>query len=196
MKWAWLVIFIVTAIVLGFVLAGTIFGRQIYQLGTNEVAARHAGIRTRQIKLVLFLLVGAVSAIAGMMTASRLGSVRYDLGLGVEHGTDWAVAVLSASAARGDEHRLRETVRGTFTQAADGFTAEEFTRARRKIQYRFARLADSRLDRALAHASRASGGHPTLATSERMVATLRPGEVEAQWRSLLRAPTLTAILRA
>jgi rhamnose transport system permease protein len=78
------VIFIVCSIILGFVLAGTIFGRQLYQIGTNEIAARHAGIRTRQIKLVLFLLVGVVSAAAGMLTASRLGSVRYDLGLGGE----------------------------------------------------------------------------------------------------------------
>jgi rhamnose transport system permease protein len=77
-------IFIAVAIVLGLVLAGTIFGRQIYQIGTNEVAARHAGIRSRQIKFTLFLLVGFTAAIAGMMTASRLGSVRYDLGLGGE----------------------------------------------------------------------------------------------------------------
>ncbi len=77
-------IFVVVSLLLGFVLAGTIFGRQIYQIGTNEVAARHAGIRTRRIKLVLFLLMGLVAAIAGMMTASRLGSVRYDLGLGGE----------------------------------------------------------------------------------------------------------------
>jgi rhamnose transport system permease protein len=66
------------------VLGATIFGRQIYQIGTNEVAARHAGIRSRQIKVALFLLIGLVSAIAGLMTASRLGSVRYDLGLGGE----------------------------------------------------------------------------------------------------------------
>ncbi|MBL8576406.1 MAG: ABC transporter permease [Mesorhizobium sp.] len=78
------VIFIVAALVLGLILAGTIFGRQIYQIGTNEVAARYAGIRTRRIKLTLFLLIGLVSAVAGMMTASRLGSVRYDLGLGGE----------------------------------------------------------------------------------------------------------------
>lgn len=78
------VIFIVAALVLGLILAGTIFGRQIYQVGTNEVAARYAGIRTRRIKLILFLLIGLVAAVAGMMTASRLGSVRYDLGLGGE----------------------------------------------------------------------------------------------------------------
>jgi rhamnose transport system permease protein len=78
------VIFIGAAIVLGVVLGGTIFGRQIYQVGTNEVAARHAGIRSARIKLILFLLIGVVAAAAGIMTASRLGSVRYDLGLGGE----------------------------------------------------------------------------------------------------------------
>ena len=78
------VIFAALAIVLGVVLGGTIFGRQIYQVGTNEVAARHAGIRSARIKLILFLLIGVVAAAAGIMTASRLGSVRYDLGLGGE----------------------------------------------------------------------------------------------------------------
>ncbi|MEO6014408.1 MAG: ABC transporter permease, partial [Devosia sp.] len=78
------VIFVLLAIALGVVLGGTIFGRQIYQIGTNEVAARHAGIRSARIKLSLFLLTGLVAAIAGIMTASRLGSVRYDLGLGGE----------------------------------------------------------------------------------------------------------------
>lgn len=78
------VVFLAAALVLGLVLAGTIFGRQIYQVGTNDVAARHAGIRSRRIKLILFLLIGLVSAIGGIMTASRLGSVRYDLAMGKE----------------------------------------------------------------------------------------------------------------
>ncbi|HWA20469.1 MAG TPA: ABC transporter permease [Devosia sp.] len=78
------VLFIILAIVLGVVLGNTIFGRQIYQIGTNDVAARHAGIRSARIKVGLFLLVGVVAAFAGIMTASRLGSVRYDLGLGGE----------------------------------------------------------------------------------------------------------------
>ncbi len=77
-------LFVLLALVLGIVLGGTIFGRQIYQIGTNDVAARHAGIRTARIKLILFLLVGFVASAAGIMTASRLGSVRYDLALGQE----------------------------------------------------------------------------------------------------------------
>ncbi len=78
------VLFILLALVLGIVLGGTIFGRNIYQIGTNEVAARHAGIRSARIKFGLFLLIGFVSAVCGIMTASRLGSVRYDLALGGE----------------------------------------------------------------------------------------------------------------
>ena len=76
--------FVALSIVLGLVLGATIFGRQIYQIGTNEIAARHAGIRSRRIKMILFVVTGLTSAVAGLMTASRLGSVRYDLGLGGE----------------------------------------------------------------------------------------------------------------
>jgi rhamnose transport system permease protein len=78
------IIFIALSIILGIVLGTTIFGRQIYLIGTNEVAARHAGIRSNRIKMILFVLMGLASAVAGLMTASRLGSVRYDLGLGGE----------------------------------------------------------------------------------------------------------------
>jgi rhamnose transport system permease protein len=78
------IIFVALSIVLGLVLGATIFGRQIYLIGTNQAAARHAGVRSDRIKMTLFVAMGFVSAIAGLMTASRLGSVRYDLGLGGE----------------------------------------------------------------------------------------------------------------
>jgi rhamnose transport system permease protein len=78
------IVFVALSIVLGLVLGATIFGRQIYLVGTNELAARHAGVRSRRIKMILFVVAGLASAVAGLMTASRLGSVRYDLGLGGE----------------------------------------------------------------------------------------------------------------
>jgi predicted Zn-dependent peptidase len=124
----------------------------------------------------------------------RLG-LGYDLGASVEHGLDWAVAVLSASAARDDERRLRDTIDQTCRDAGKGFAKDELERARKKIRYRFARLADARLDRALTHASRAACGHPSLAATERMIDSLRPREVEGAWRRALVAPTLTAVLR-
>jgi predicted Zn-dependent peptidase len=124
----------------------------------------------------------------------RLG-LGYDLSATVEEGFDWAVAVLAASAGRDDERRLRETIDRTCQEAASGFAPEELERARKKVRYRFARLADSRLDRALAHASREACGHPSLVDTERTIASLDRAEVEAAWRRALRAPTLTAILR-
>jgi rhamnose transport system permease protein len=78
------ILFVLVSLALGFILGATIWGRQIYQTGTNEIAAQHAGIRTKRIKFALFLAMGFASSIAGLMTASRLGSVRYDLGLGGE----------------------------------------------------------------------------------------------------------------
>jgi rhamnose transport system permease protein len=78
------IVFVALSIVLGLVLGTTIFGRQIYLVGTNQVAARHAGVRSKRIKMTLFVAMGLVSSVAGLMTASRLGSVRYDLGLGGE----------------------------------------------------------------------------------------------------------------
>ena len=78
------IVFVALSIVLGVLLGSTIFGRQIYLIGTNETAARHAGVRSRRIKVILFLAMGFASAVAGLMTASRLGSVRYDLGFGGE----------------------------------------------------------------------------------------------------------------
>jgi len=123
----------------------------------------------------------------------RLG-LGYDLGASVEHGSDWAVLVVSASAARDHERRLRTTIERTCADAAQGFSPDEFDRARAKVRYRFARLADSRLERALAHAGRAVCGHPSLAASARILATLERAEVETAWRGTLAAPTLTAIM--
>ncbi|MCX5496603.1 ABC transporter permease [Kaistia dalseonensis] len=77
-------IFIIASVLLGLFLGITILGRQIYQIGTSEVAAIHAGIRVRRIKFGLFLASGLTSSIAGLLTASRLGSVRYDLASGGE----------------------------------------------------------------------------------------------------------------
>ncbi len=82
----------------------------------------------------------------------------------------------------------------TCQEAAAGFTAEELARARKKLRYRFARLADSRLDRALSHAARAVGGQPSLAETARVLDALRPADVDRAWRQALKARTLTVVL--
>lgn len=77
-------IFTLAAIALAIVLGFTTLGRQIYQIGTSPVASHHAGIRVKKIKMGLFVSMGIVSSIAGLLAASRLASVRYDLAIGAE----------------------------------------------------------------------------------------------------------------
>src|SRR5262249_1070471 len=123
----------------------------------------------------------------------RLG-LGYDVSATLEHGRDWAVAVVAASAAREHETRLRDTVEHTCRDAASGFTAAELDRARTKARYRYARLADSRMDRAIEHAARFANAHPPIATTARLVGEVTLDDVDTAWRRLLRAPTLTAVL--
>jgi rhamnose transport system permease protein len=78
------IIFFCAALVLAIVLSSTVFGRQLYAIGTNELAARYSGIKVSAIKLGLFCLSGFTAAIAGLMTTSRLGVARYDMARGGE----------------------------------------------------------------------------------------------------------------
>lgn len=77
-------VFGAAALGLAAALGSTIWGRRIYQVGTSPTAAHHAGIRVERLKMGLFVLVGLASAVAGLLTASRLASVRYDLATGAE----------------------------------------------------------------------------------------------------------------
>ena len=66
------------------VLRFTGFGRYVYVIGINKEMARYSGINVTHVKLILFALSGLISAIAGILFAARLGSVRGDMGLGFE----------------------------------------------------------------------------------------------------------------
>jgi rhamnose transport system permease protein len=74
------ILFVVTAVVLH--LSG--FGRLVYVMGNNLQAARYSGIRVRPIKMSLFVASSTVSALAGILYATRLGSVRGDMAQGFE----------------------------------------------------------------------------------------------------------------
>ena len=76
--------FIVLAVVFYLVLHRTRMGRNIYAIGLNESAAVYSGVKTKQLKLLLFILSGIMSAFAGMLMMSRLLLVRWDMANGDE----------------------------------------------------------------------------------------------------------------
>ena len=79
-----IVIFVVMFAVLGVVLHGAALGRLVYVMGNNVQAARYSGVRVRRVKLTLFVASGAIAALAGLLYAARLGSVRGDMAQGFE----------------------------------------------------------------------------------------------------------------
>ncbi len=120
----------------------------------------------------------------------------YDVSAHLEWGPDWSVATISSSSSRAQVDRLLREMQRVCQEAADsGFAADEFARARKKIRYRNAMLAESRLDQAGALAESALWGAPTPEEAERIVAGLSQEEVEASWRRTLTGDTVVAVLR-
>lgn len=79
-----LVLFLVAAIIYWFVLHRTSFGRRVFAIGNNPVAAQFSGVRVDRIKFILFCLTGLMSGIAAVLITSRLGSTRPSIAQGYE----------------------------------------------------------------------------------------------------------------
>ena len=77
-------IFIVLAIVLGFVLHRTKFGRLIYIVGNNENCARYSGVSVDKIRIILCAVTGLIAGLSGILLTSRIGSARPDIAQGNE----------------------------------------------------------------------------------------------------------------
>lgn len=79
-----IIVFIVLLVVVAITLHGSALGRYIYVMGNGVEAARYSGVNVKRVKLLLFTASGVVSAIAGLLYAARLGSVRGDMAFGFE----------------------------------------------------------------------------------------------------------------
>lgn len=75
---------VVLAVAFALLLHFSSFGRGIYDIGLNSEAARFTGVPVERTKLILFVLSGAVSALAGVYFTLRFGSARGDNATGLE----------------------------------------------------------------------------------------------------------------
>ncbi|MEO6012329.1 MAG: ABC transporter permease [Devosia sp.] len=78
------VLFLAFAVVYYVLLHRTSFGRRIFVIGNNAVAAQFSGVRVERIKFILFCLTGLMSGIASVLLTSRLGSTRPSIAQGWE----------------------------------------------------------------------------------------------------------------
>jgi len=66
------ILFIVNILIMLVIVRYTRFGRYLYAIGGNEEAARLSGISVGRVKLVAYILCGAMAALAGISNAARL----------------------------------------------------------------------------------------------------------------------------
>jgi rhamnose transport system permease protein len=79
-----IVVFLVLFVAIAIILHSSALGRLVYVSGNNLQAARYSGVRVKLVKMLLFATSGVISAIAGILYAARLGSVRGDMAEGFE----------------------------------------------------------------------------------------------------------------
>ncbi len=79
-----IIVFTVLAIVFGLVMHKTVFGRQMFAIGANKRAAAYAGIKVEKVRMIVFTLTGMMCGLAAIFYASKLGSIKSDVGDGFD----------------------------------------------------------------------------------------------------------------
>jgi D-xylose transport system permease protein len=64
-------IFVTLVAIFAFITERTRFGRHIFAVGGNDEAARRAGIKTKRIKVAVFMLASALAGVGGILLAAR-----------------------------------------------------------------------------------------------------------------------------
>lgn len=93
--------YLAIALALGVVLHFGRFGNWVYAIGSNQEAARAMGIRVSTVKVVCYMIVGALCAFAAMIQSTRLGSFAATQGFGFELKAIAAVVVGGTSLRGG-----------------------------------------------------------------------------------------------
>jgi len=107
------VILVVIAVIMWVVLHRSVFGRYLFAVGKNEVAARYSGINAEVITASAYVICGLTTAIAGILLAFYTNSVSPS-----SHGNFYelygiAAAVLGGCSLRGGEGSVLGILIGT-----------------------------------------------------------------------------------
>jgi ribose transport system permease protein len=98
----WMVwIFVAIVGITMFTMRATTFGRSLYAIGANPAAARLAGIRTRRVIFLGFVLSGLAVGLTGLLLASQTGQGSGNAAIGLEFSAITAVVLGGASLAGG-----------------------------------------------------------------------------------------------
>jgi ribose transport system permease protein len=104
-----------TIVVVAFVwviLHFSVFGRRIFATGGNLAAANFSGINTRNVKISVFLISGALAGLAGVIVAARGHAIRPDVGAGIELDV-LAAVILGGTSLFGGKGKIYGVILGS-----------------------------------------------------------------------------------
>ncbi|CAM4345200.1 multiple monosaccharide ABC transporter permease [Paenibacillus tarimensis] len=96
-----LVMLFLLIVIYTFFMRKTIMGRHIYALGGNEKAAALSGVKTKKMTFWVFVNMGVLAALAGLVFAARLGAATPKAGVNFELDAIAACFIGGASATGG-----------------------------------------------------------------------------------------------
>jgi len=99
--WSILIVLALT-LLLSFVAGNTTFGRHLYAIGGNAEAARLSGISVERHTFGLFILMGVMTALAGIVYTARLNAATTSAGQNAELDAIAAAVIGGASLAGGE----------------------------------------------------------------------------------------------
>lgn len=106
-----IVLFVLLAAILGVILAKTPFGRSVYAVGGNGVAATFSGLRRPRIVFLCYILSSFCVATAGLIQASRSLGSQNTVGQGLELEV-LAAVILGGASLLGGSGTIFKTVIG------------------------------------------------------------------------------------
>jgi ribose transport system permease protein len=101
------------ALVCGFLLSRTAFGRYVYAAGGNAEAARLSGVRVNAVRAATFCISGLAAGIAGVILVSEVQTAQWNANTGIEFDAITAI-VLGGTSLLGGEGAIWRTVLGAF----------------------------------------------------------------------------------
>jgi D-xylose transport system permease protein len=112
-----LILVIATLFVWTYIAKRTLFGRHVYAVGGNAEAARRAGINVPRIRILVFMISGAMAGLGGVVLAARLNSVDLNAGGGTLLIDAIAAAVIGGTSLFGGRGEIRDALFGSLVIA-------------------------------------------------------------------------------
>ena len=110
-----IIVLIVVFLIVLFVYNYTPYGVYLKGIGENEVAIRHVGVNVAKIKIIAFIISGALCAFASVFNAVRIGAVDNKIGVSFEMNVMMAMFIGGIPVNGGMKSQLYKIFIGAFT---------------------------------------------------------------------------------